>query len=433
MRRPRRPMALFRLPSRAVDNLATMTLAPPGTPLWHPQKDDFAPRLGVAWQPLPNLVFRAGAGIFYDLGYSAVADGISAFPYAQSKTILNTSFPLSAADAAPSPFTTAPPAAYMAVVDPNHVLPRTYEWNAAVERTFGKADVLTVTYLGAAGRKLMRRDLYYAPNPNFTGEFDLLRNGAGSSYQALQAQFRHRLAHGLQTLVSYTWAHSIDDVSSDAYYLHVPSGNSSSERGSSDYDIRHTFSGAVSYNIPAPARGIWKSIFGNWSTDSIIYARTAPPVNVVTGQNTFGALLSGANSVQRPNLVSGVPLWITDPNVAGGKRINKAAFATPTGAVQGNLGRNALRGFGATQVDLTLRRQFQLRERLSLQARADLFNIFNHPNFGPPTNYLTSPLFGQSTQMLGASLGSGGQNGGLNPLYQIGGPRSAQLALKLVF
>jgi hypothetical protein len=98
--------------------------------------------------------------------------------------------------------------------------------------------------------------------------------------------------------------------------------------------------------------------------------------------------------------------------------------------VQGNLGRNTLNGFGATQVDLTLRRQFKLRERLSLQARADFFNIFNHPNFGPPINYLSSPLFGQSTQ--GASLGSGGDNGGLNPLYQIGGPRSAQLALKVV-
>ena len=121
-----------------VNNLATMTLAPPGTPLWHPQKDDFAPRLGVAWQPLPNLVLRAGAGIFYDLGYSAVANGTSAFPYAQQKPILNTSFPLSAANAAPPPFTTTPPVSYLAVVDPNHVLPRTYEWNAAVERTSGK-------------------------------------------------------------------------------------------------------------------------------------------------------------------------------------------------------------------------------------------------------------------------------------------------------
>jgi hypothetical protein len=213
----------------------------------------------------------------------------------------------------------------------------------------------------------------------------------------------------------------------------VPPGAPSSDRGSSTYDIRQTFSGAVSYSIPAPGSGIWKSIFGNWSTDSIVYARTAPPVNVVTGQNPFGGFLSGATSVQRPDLVSGAPLWIADPNVAGGKKINKAAFATPTGPVQGNLGRNALRGFGATQVDLTLRRQFKLWERLSLQARADFFNIFNHPNFGSPVNYMTSPLFGQSTQMLGAALGNGGQNGGLNPLYQIGGPRSAQLALKLLF
>jgi hypothetical protein len=72
-------------------------------------------------------------------------------------------------------------------------------------------------------------------------------------------------------------------------------------------------------------------------------------------------------------------------------------------------------------------------ERLSLQARADFFNIFDHPNFGNPINYLTSPQFGQSTQMLGTSLGSGGQYGGLNPLYQIGRPSSVQLAVKLLF
>jgi len=93
------------------------------------------------------------------------------------------------------------------------------------------------------------------------------------------------------------------------------------------------------------------------------------------------------------------------------------------------LGRNALRGFGATQLDLTLRRQFRFTERLSLQARADFFNILNHPNFGNPGNNLTNPLFGQSTQTLASSLGSGGANGGFNPLYQIGGPRSIQLAL----
>jgi hypothetical protein len=298
--------------------------------------------------------------------------------------------------------------------------------------------VLTLTYLGAAGRKLMRTDDYYAPNPSFTGEVELMRNEADSSYQALQAQFRHRLANGLQTLLSYTWGHAIDDASSDAYPVNLPASGAplSQERGPSDYDIRQTFSGAVSYNFPSIGSGrIWKLITGNSSADAIVYARTAPPVNVVTGQNPFpfGQLETGALGAARPNLVPGVPLWLSNPDVAGGKEINSEAFTIPTGAVQGDLGRNALRGFGANEVDLALRKELKLAERLTFQIRGDYFNILNHPNFGPPTNYLSSPLFGQSTQMLGTSLGSGGQNGGLNPLYQIGGPRSVQAAVKFLF
>jgi hypothetical protein len=179
--------------------------------------------------------------------------------------------------------------------------------------------------------------------------------------------------------------------------------------------------------------GVRKNIFGSWSTDTIIYARSAPPVNVVTGQNPFaGSVLSGADSVRRPNVVPGVPFYLNQPNTPGGEVISAAAFSVPATG-QGDLGRNALRGFGATQWDLTLRRQFRFTERISLQARDDFFNILNHPNFGSPINYLSSPQFGQATQMLNNYLGAGGQSGGLNPLYQIGGPRSIQLALKLQF
>jgi len=421
-----------------VSDLETAAIAPVGTPLWHPQKDDFAPRLGLAWQARPNLVVRAGAGIFYDLGYSDITNAMISFPYIQQKPpILNTSFPLSSGDAAPPPFTTSPPAAVMAVVDPNHVLPRTYEWNTAIEHSLTNAEVLTLTYIGAAGRKLMRKDVYIAPGPNFTGEFDLLSNHATSSYNALQAQYRHRLSHGLQTLLSYSWARSIDDVSSDVNYQNVPLGLSPSslERGPSDYDIRHTFSGAVSYDIPGPSSGVLQQIFGNWSTDTIIHARSAPPVNVVTGQNPYaGSVLAGQDSVQRPDVMANVAFYLYPPDAPGGKVINPAAFTTPVPATaQGDLGRNALRGFGATQWDITLRRQFRFTERLSLQARGDFFNILNHPNFGSPINYLSSPQFGQATMTLNNSLGSGGQSGGLDPLYQIGGPRSIQLALKLQF
>jgi hypothetical protein len=97
------------------------------------------------------------------------------------------------------------------------------------------------------------------------------------------------------------------------------------------------------------------------------------------------------------------------------------------------LGRNVLRGFDAIQADVGLRRQFRLTEMVGLRFRAEFFNILNHPNFGNPNSDLTSPLFGRSTQTLASSLGSGGSNRGFNPLYQIGGPRSIQLALKLQF
>jgi hypothetical protein len=106
----------------------------------------------------------------------------------------------------------------------------------------------------------------------------------------------------------------------------------------------------------------------------------------------------------------------------------------PPGTQQGTLGRNVIRGFPFFQTDLTLRRQFNLREHLNLQFRADFFNIFNRPNFGNPVQSLTDlSNFGKSTIMFGRSLGKGDANGGFNPLYQSGGPRSLQFSLKLQF
>ena len=158
------------------------------------------------------------------------------------------------------------------------------------------------------------------------------------------------------------------------------------------------------------------------------------PVNVVTGDNPYPDLfLSGASSVQRRNVVPGQPFYISNSTAPGGWILNKAAFVNPPAGQQGDLGRNALRGFGAFQANFAVQRDFALNERFRLNFRSEFFNILNHPNLGSPINYLSSPQFGQSTQTLNNYLGSGGQFGGLNPLYQIGGPRSIQLALKLQF
>src|SRR5260370_5609546 len=149
---------------------------------------------------------------------------------------------------------------------------------------------------------------------------------------------------------------------------------------------------AWSYAVPAPRGGGLGGFLSSWGVDTYFTARTAPPVDI-TGTTFSGG---GVQFAPRPNLLPNVPLYLNGPQYPGGKAFNKAAFATPLSGTQGNFGRNVLRGFGAWQQDLALRRQFHLTERLHLQLRAEFFNIFNPPNFGAPTSSLISATFGQS-------------------------------------
>jgi hypothetical protein len=237
----------------------------------------------------------------------------------------------------------------------------------------------------------------------------------------------------VQALGSYTFSHSIDNTSTDAFTFNSNSpGNSvnpSIDRGNSDFDIRHAFTTGVTYALSSQESNKFaRGALGGWSIDSFVLARSAPPVDLI------GSVLpySAASLYLRPNVISGVPLVLYGSQYPGGKIFNPVAFSPAYAGQQGNFGRNVLRGFGAWQADFALQRQFPMTERVGLRVRAEFFNIFNHPNFGPPTNNLTSPLFGISTQTLASSFGSGGANGGFEPLYQIGGPRSIQLALKLL-
>ena len=322
------------------------------------------------------------------------------------------------------------------VADRHLKLPRTYEWNTAFEQTLGGKQVLSAAYVGAIGRKLLRAtNILVDPtvNPNFS-YINLTDNSATSDYHALQVKFERRLSQDLQALASYTWSHSIDIASTDAAfnYLSTPSSiaNPQIDRGNSDFDIRHAFTAGVTYNLPSP-RGdtTAHAALGGWSVDGFVLARSSPPVNVTAGYS----FADGAEFQFRPNIVPGQPLELYGSKYPGGKILNSAAFAAPPQGQQGDLGRNALRGFGAFQTDFAVQRQFRLTERMQLRFRGEFFNIFNHPNFGPPVGDLTSSQFGYSTATLNSSLGSGGANGGLNPLYQIGGPRSIQLAVKLQF
>jgi len=416
---------------------ATMTLAPRGTPLYQTTYGNVAPRLGLAYQlvqkPNWDIVLRGGFGIFYDLGTGSLGGVSSYFPYSANKIIAPAPFPLSPQDAAPPAPTVNPPVGTINIANPHLKLPRSYQWNVALEQSLGGSQSLSITYIGAIGRDLLRVTNLFNPNPNFqfVGVTD---NSATSDYQALQLKFERRLSRGLQGLASYTLSHSIDIASTDAFATHLNTpaaiGNPNIDRGDSDFDIRHSFTAGVTYNLPAPgSEKVVHAIFGDWSLDSFVMARSAPPVDIVGAQ----VFVAGVTFYPRPNVNAGLPLLLYGPQYPGGKIFNKAAFTAAPAGQQGNFGRNVLRGFGAWQADLALQRQFHLTEKFGLRFRAEFFNIFNHPNFGSPTNTLSSALFGKSTQTLASSLGSGGANGGFNPLYQIGGPRSIQLALKFLF
>jgi hypothetical protein len=416
---------------------ATMTLAPRGTPLYQTTYANFAPRVGAAYQLGGGAnwmsVLRGGFGVYYDLGSGSLGGVSSYFPYLNDKFAADVPFPLSPQNAAPPALTVNPPVGDILVAEPNLKLPRTYEWNGALEQSLGSGQSLSATYVGAVGRDLLRVTALVSPNPNF-GFVDVTSNSATSNYNALQLKFERRLSHGLQALASYTWSHSIDIASTDAFanYLNTPPSvaNPNIDRGNSDFDIRHAFTAGITYNLPSPeSNKIAHAALGGWSVDSFIFARTAPPVNVVGGL----VFADGIALYPRPDVVPGVPLILYGSQYPGGKAFNPAAFTPPPTAQQGDFGRNVLRGFGAWQADVAFQRQFRLTEKVGLRFRGEFFNLFNHPNFGPPDNNITDALFGSSTQTLASSLGSGGANGGFNPLYQIGGPRSIQLALKLVF
>jgi hypothetical protein len=416
-----------------LDNPATMTVAPLGTPLWKTTYDNFAPRAGLAYtlseRQGEEIVVRGGFGIFYDLGTGNSGNAINSITNSATKILRGVPFPLTDGQAAPPPFTLKPPYGLFFVAVPNLELPRTYQWNVAVERALGTKQTISASYVAALGRRLLRQEFLQNPNPNFS-TVRITGNTATSDYHAMQLEFTRRLSLGLQTLASYTWSHSIDISSSDfSVGVSTTKIDPKIDRGSSDFDVRHSFIAAVTWDLPKLEENNFVGrVFHNWSTDAIFRARSATPVNPVFFARLFGVIM-----VQRPNLVPDVPIYVDDPTVAGGRRINRDAFVAPPPTKQGSLGRNSLRGFPFWQLDLSLRRQFKLTERYKLQLRADMFNIFNHPNFADPDSMLESDTFGQSVQMLSQSLGTGGIDGGFSPLYQIGGPRSIQLALKLHF
>ncbi len=389
--------------------------APPLQPLWPNTLHNFAPRLGIALRLTSDgrTVLRAGGGLYYDSSLSIATDVLNGGPLSGST------------------FTNAIKGQFASTLltygfMPGLKLPRVQQWSATLERGLTDHDVVSVAYVGAEGHDLIRR-VIGGPGSSQRTFVALTTNNGYSNYQALQFQYRRTFARGLQSQVSYAWSHSIDNDSSDAFLVWAPPGTT--DRGSSDFDVRHAFTAAVSYEFPRASAGP-KRVLGGWAIDSVLHARNGFPVSVLNSEEYMGVTLENAF---RPNLVWGQPLWLSDPNMAGGRKLNPAAFQTTAAGIQGTLGRNAFAGFGMWQVDSGVRREFRIKERRILELRVEAYNLLNHPNFADPIKYLNSPVFGTSTSMLNLMLGTGSPGSGLAPILQTGGPRSLQGSLRFQF
>jgi len=416
-------------------NPNTMALAPQGTPLWQTTWFNFAPRLGAAYilrnTPGHETVVRGGGGVFFDSGQQLGSLGFNGPGFFAAP-------PQYQVAPFPSPVTipiivNPPVPPYGGATygfNPHLQLPYTLQWNASLEQALGTSQTVTISYAGSHAARLLQENAFEPTNNPNTDLFLLVQNGLSSDYDSSQIQFRRRLSRGLAVLASYTWSHCID-YGSQNYFLAY-------QRADCDFDVRHNLSAAFSYDLPNVEHNAFvNAVLHHWGFDDRFTARTAFPVTLngnqlvqPTGQIYFTGL----------NLVAGQPVYIYGAQCAavyaalygntlpcpGGRAINPNAFSNVSSGL-GDAPRNFARGFGSWQMDLAIRRDFSILERLKLQFRAEAFNLFNHPNFGTIEPNFGQNTFGQATATLASSLGV------LSPLYQMGGPRSMQFALKLTF
>ncbi|MEO8595113.1 MAG: carboxypeptidase regulatory-like domain-containing protein [Candidatus Solibacter sp.] len=386
--------------------------------LWNVSYRNFAPRLGAAWRVRKNggTVVRAGGGIFYDSSLSIATDLINSGPFNITKftngihgfvsSLLSYAF------------------------SPDLELPRLAQWSFTLDQALGERDFLSAGYVGSIGRRLIRREVG-GPGNTETALFALTTNHGRSAYHGLQVQYRRRVMHGLQALASYSWAHSLDNDSSDASLMWAGAGASlSRDWGASDFDLRHSVTATLTYDLPSPSSASGARWLGNWAVDSLVRARNGFPISVLLNEQYQGITFANAF---RPSQLLNQPVWFDDASAPGGKRLNRAAFFAAPAGTQGTLGRNSIPGFSMGQVDLALRREFRIRDSKALQFRFEAFNVLNQANFADPVKYLSSSVFGQSTSMLNLMLGTGSPGSGLSPIIQSGGPRSMQVTLRFRF
>jgi hypothetical protein len=419
-------------------------IAKKGDPLYKPDRTDFSPRLGLAFDVFGDqkLVIRAGAALTYNpLQASYLYDlNYTSDPHLPSRAVFlpgevppgtNLKYPFNpsfitqyAANPSLLPKTII---LGESLVDPNRRDERSGTWNFSVQRAITSNLAFQASYVGTRNwDQLGSRNLnLFTPALGRRVQANLgdviLREFAGrSSYHALQLALNQRLQHGLTLDVYYAYAKSMsyyggDSGSAGGDTTVQDANNIANSYGPKVSDLRHTETIVASYALPSPGfvgnSRLKGAFLSGWHLQGIQTERSALPINVLAGVDEAGIKTAG---FQRPDVVPGVDQYAHTGNPL--QWLNPAAFDNKTPAARlryGNLGFNALRGRSRFSLDFAVHKTFNIRENQTLTFRAEAFNALNHPIFNVPVRLVSSPTFGQIT-----SAGDG---------------RNVQLALKYVF
>jgi hypothetical protein len=393
------------------------------TGLVNPDRNNFAPRLGIAWKPWPKTVVRAGYGVNYNIGqYGLMATQFGFQPPfavaqtnpAQTPTSLTLQNGFPAAIAASSDHITNTYAA-----DPDYRLAYVQSWNLNIQQEIKGGMVMNIGYTGAKGTHL---DIVRAPDQLPTGgprfvpctpttpagascvQPFLFESSEGSSilHQGT-LRLRKRMRHGLSVGGTYTYSKSIDDASSIGGGATVVAQNDldiAAERSLSSFDQRHRFVADYLYELPLGKdkkwlnkSGVAQNMFGGFSVSGNVTLASGLPFSPrFFGRGTD--LSRGVTGAARPDLAPGEAIGLSDPRI--GEWFNTAAFAAPAG-VFGTAGRNTIIGPGTVQIDMALAKNIQLKEMQGMELRLSATNVFNTVHFTTIDAAFGSPTFGQVT------------------------------------
>ena len=379
-------------------NPSTGDLDPIGTKVLNAPSTNFDPRIGVAISPFAsnNTVIRMGYGIFHASLNAAMAQNIPNNIFQQTASVNSLEVP----DLKGFP----PPTNFNFVTGANiTALPRnlkqayTQSWNFNIQQGLGQQSMLQVAYLGnralhlTTGQNLNRVKDGVRPYPKFAN-INSVRDDLTSTYNALQVSLRRRFSKGFRANVNYTWSHALDDGG-------IPWGGGTQDDtnpreayADGDMDVRHALQFDYTYELASvPKLPHW--IGGGWQVNGITVMRAGLPVTPLCWCDPLGV----GNFSGRPDIVPGEPLYPANQDIPG-NQFNINAFTAPKPGVLGNAGRNILNGPAALNWDFSLFKNFTVAEGQTVQFRAEMFNVFNTPQFNNPHAIIAFVgSFGQST------------------------------------